>query len=595
MAIVSELPFMLQVIKGFPAKSCQDGTLFMDQEQEVWKKEIVTFKIEENEDIEILFDSEDQNAKLYLEALDIVSLDDRKIDYDSQGHLYRKPDPQPFVLYKQDSGFDALCVDTFLISVFCCEKWYYGALQVLPKQMDLEEWTMMKEELEEEMVGLAQDLIRKSIGFGNGKNDDLPPKNIWGYIVIKKYAQAVLAALLDIAENPRSEIATQYKRVINNRDCRMDQESIRRYATRAGSEATYKVPIKVVKYDIQENRILKRILIDYEKRLQDFLELMAEFQSYKKKPEFGKKDRYKSVLEKSISESINAAQKLKKITSLIKTKEWYLEVGNLSQTYIPHSFIMDTRYNTLYQMYLEWKRGSIQIAFDPAYSYTWKRSSYLYEMWCYFRMIHLLSEQYEINPSDWTGLFSGKMLFPFLESGTSIGFQGNDVRLQVVFDKPLAFLQKDTDINSPLYIAKTQEYSRMHNRPDIIIYVYYAKNGWYLGSIVLECKYRKLHSFLDESEGKRSSRGQLQAYYNNTRTRYQLGELGKKYDLHPVRKVIVLTPDVQGDGKRLDDFNILVKGFKPAHTDDWNQSLLKEISISIKELTEIGDDFYGRQ
>ncbi len=595
MAIVSELPFMLQVIKGLPAKSCQDGTLFMDQEQEVWKKEIVTFQIEENEDIEILFNSEDQNAKLYLEALDIVSLDDRKIAYDLQGRIYRKPDPQPFVLYKQDSGFDALCVDTFQISVFCCEKWHYGALQVLPKQMNLEEWTMMKDELEHEMAGLAQDLIQKNIGFGNGKNDDLPPKILWDFIVIKKYAQAVLASLLDIAENPRSEIATQYKRVINNRDCRMDQESIRRYATRAGSEATYKVPVKVVKYDIQENRILKRILIDYEKRLQVFLELMTEFQNYKRKPALGKWDQYKSVLEKSISESINAAQKLKKITSLIKTKEWYLEVGNVSQTYIPHSFIMDTRYNTLYQMYLEWKRGSMQIAFDPAYSYTWKRSSYLYEMWCYFKMIHLLSEQYEINTPDWTGLLSGKMLFPFLESGTSIGFQGDDVRLQVVFDKPLAFRQKETDINSPLYIAKTQEYSRMHNRPDIIIYVYYAKNGWYLGSIVLECKYRKLYAFLDESGGGRSSRGQLQAYYNNTRTSYQLGELGKKYDLHPVRKVIVLTPDVQGDGKRLDDFNILVKGFKPAHTDDWNQSLLKEISISIKELTEIGDDFYSRR
>ena len=116
MAIVSELPFMLQVIKGLPAKSCQDGTLFMDQEQEVWKKEIVTFQIEENEDIEILFNSEDQNAKLYLEALDIVSLDDRKIAYDLQGHINKTVDSMRYVwilskfrYFAVKSGITELC------------------------------------------------------------------------------------------------------------------------------------------------------------------------------------------------------------------------------------------------------------------------------------------------------------------------------------------------------------------------------------------------------------------------------------------------------------------------------------------------------
>lgn len=585
MAIVSNLPFKLQVIKRFPVETHQEGVLFFDDEKEVWKKEVVTLSIEENDEIEILFNSEDENAKLYLEALDIVPLDDRKIAYDSEGHIYRISSSEPFILYKVNSGFDALCVDTFQISVYCYEKWYYGTLQVLPKPMNLDEWIMMKDDLEKEMVGLAQDIVRRNIGLGNQKYGNVPPKVLYDFIVIRKYAQSLLVALMDIAENPRCEIVTEYKKVGNNKNCKLDEESIRRYATRAGSEATYKVPIKVVNYDIQDNRILKNIIIDYENRLNVFLELLVELRDYTNNFDFGRTVQYKNEWEKSISEFKNVAQKLKKITSLLKTQEWYLKVGKISRPYITHSFIMDTRYNTLYQMYLELKRETFKVEFDSEFSYTWKRSSYLYEMWCYFKVVHLLSQQYEMNGPDWARVFSGKILFPFLNVGTSIEFKNEDVRLEVIFDKPLVFENKKTDISSPLYVAKTQEYSKMHNRPDILIYVYDTKNGWYLGSIVLECKYRKIYSI--EANGQRGSIGQLQAYYNNTRSEYLFGGWGKRLNMRPVKRVIVLTPDVKGNGKSQDDFSILFKSFKPADNEEWNKSLMDEVNSIIEELINV--------
>lgn len=95
------------------------------------------------------------------------------------------------------------------------------------KPMSINEWTMMKDDLEKEMVGLAQDIVRRNIGFGNKKYGDVPPKVLYDFIVIKKYAQSVLVALLDIVENPRCEIATQYKKVVNNKNCRLDEESIK--------------------------------------------------------------------------------------------------------------------------------------------------------------------------------------------------------------------------------------------------------------------------------------------------------------------------------------------------------------------------------
>ena len=588
MAIVSNLPFKLQVIRKFPIETHQEGLLFFDNEKEIWKKEVITLSIEENDEIESLFDSAEEKSTLYLEALDIVPLDDHKIAYDSEGRIYRMPSSESFVLYKANSGYDALCVDTFQITVYCNEAWYYGTLQVLPKPMNMNEWTMMKDDLEKEMVGLAQDIVRRNIGLGNQKYGNLPPKVLYDFIVMRKYSQSLLVALLDIAENPRCEIVTEYKKVGNNKNCRLDEESIRRYATRAGSEATYKVPVKVINYDIQDNRILKNIIIDYDNRLNIFLELLVELRDYTNNFDSGRTIQYKNEWEKSISEFKNVAKKLKKITSLLKTQEWYLKVGKISRPYIPHSFIMDTRYNTLYQMYLELKRETFKVEFDPEFSYTWKRSSYLYEMWCYFKIIHLLSKQYEMNEPDWARVFSGKILFPFLNVGTSIEFKSENVKLEVVFDKPLVFENKKTDISSPLYVAKTQEYSKMHNRPDILIYVYNIKNGWYLGSIVLECKYRKIYSI--EANGQRGSIGQLQAYYNNTRSEYLFGGWGKRLNMRPVRKVIVLTPDIKGDGKSQDDFSILFKSFKPADDEEWNKSLMDEVNSNIEELLNVSRD-----
>ena len=121
------------------------------------------------------------------------------------------------------------------------------------------------------------------------------------------------------------------------------------------------------------------------------------------------------------------------------------------------------------------------------------------------------------------------------------------------------------------------------------IHVYDVRKRWYLGTIVLECKYRKINSFWTENGG-RSSIGQLQAYYNNTRSDYHFGGKGKRLNIRPVKKVIVLTPDEHGDGKSQDDFSILVKGFKPTDTDELVKSVTDELNTVISELKEISQE-----
>ena len=130
---------------------------------------------------------------------------------------------------------------------------------------------------------------------------------------------------------------------------------------------------------------------------------------------------------------------------------------------------------------------------------------------------------------------------------------------------------------------------KIHNRPDILIHVYDVEKEWYLGAIVLECKYRKINSFWTENGG-RSSIGQLQAYYNNTRSDYHFGGKGKRLNIRPVKKVIVLTPDIHGDGRSQEDFGILVKSFKPTDTGELVESVIDQLNAVISELKEISQE-----
>ncbi|MCI5508884.1 MAG: restriction endonuclease-like protein [Eubacterium sp.] len=588
MGIASNLPFEFELTRNYPEFKNKSKGHFYISEKEAWEHSLDSFQIEENEEIEILFDAEDISARLYLEALDIVPPNEEEMEFDEQGDIYRYPRKDTFFLYKHNKGYDALCVDTFLIVVYCTQQYYYSTLKVNPKPFSENEWIMMKDDLENEITGLAQDLVRRNLGLGTKRHGNIPPKVLHDFIIMQKYSKKILPALIDIADCPRYQISTRYKRVLDTKNCTLDEKSVRRYITRAGSEAFYQVPEKVINYDIQDNRILKMILQNYDKRLNEFIEIIDN-NDY----EFIEKEskQYRIEWLKSVESFKYAARKLKKITSLIRTTEWYATVGEVLSPYIPHSFFMDSRYNVLYQMHNEMRTNTFKVDFDPQYSYTWKKSSYLYEMWCFIKICRMLENSFPNISGDLLDLYAKKMLFPYLHTGSKIIFSDGETRLEVIFDAPLGYDETTTSLANPVYMAKTPE--NRHNRPDILINTYDENNGWYIGSIVVECKYRKINSFWEN--GKWSSIQQFQAYASNLRSKYQYGGKWGRLNSFPAKKVIVLTPDQKGDGKEMQDFNIEVKGFKPSATDDeWIIALkirlieiiedMKKVSLKLKDV-----------
>lgn len=587
MDIVSKLPFKLKLIQEFPTYSEVDAVNFCLDDKMIWTDGFSTLEVEENEDIELLFDSDDKNARLYLDALDIMPVDDMNVQEDEFGRLYRMVSSEKFALYKSNAGYDALRVDSFKISIFCNDEWYYGVFDVIPKPMSKEEWKMMRDDLEKEIRGLSQDIVRRNTGIGNRHDDNIPLEVLHDFLVIKKYSNRVMMALMDISENPRYEIKTEYTNVLTSKSekYKYDSQTMRRYANRSGSEPTLKVPVKVTNYDIQDNKLLKNMLNEYDCKIGQFIRMINDAENYSETHSVGDTQQYISSWNNSLKEFKCTAIKLRKISAIMKAQEWYTSVGKLSEPYIPHSFILDTRYNTIYQMHTEFNKKNMNIQLNPEFSYTWKQSSCLYEMWCFLKVCHLCFEEYEIDSSDWKFDFEERVMFPFIAEGTTVEFKNEKVKLQVVYDKCLSLESTFSNHEEPLYIAKHHSQYRNHNRPDILVNVYDREFDMYLGSVVLECKYRKLFSFWDENSS-RSSRGQFEAYYNNARSIELLGGLGEKLDMRPVTKVIVLSPDDFAGGKEQKDFNIVTKTFKATVDKKYDESLKNTLIYEISKIEE---------
>ena len=84
MDIVSRTPFTLKLIQRFPGYKESVGSKFSMNERDIWENGFYTLAAEENETLEVLFDSADKNARLYLEALDVMPYDDKNLFEDEE-------------------------------------------------------------------------------------------------------------------------------------------------------------------------------------------------------------------------------------------------------------------------------------------------------------------------------------------------------------------------------------------------------------------------------------------------------------------------------------------------------------------------------
>ena len=542
--------------------------------------------IKENDEMDLYFNSTDKEARLYLDALECCPSSNR-IMVDDEGFVYCTPGEEVIKLYRSDSSYDALRVDVLQISVMCGLNSYFSFLKIAPKQLSLEEWKIMRDDLETEIQGLAQDIVRRNIGLGDEVKGLLPPDDLYAFLIINKNAHAIMSALLDIKDKPKYKLKKRYEEVDESKNREIDTETVKKYLQRGALNHTLLVPRRDIVYDIQENRLLKKIVKAYDEKLAHFIDVIYSTLNYRKQrlTRYPKHSLYDEKYIQGLESYLATAEKLKKITNIIKSAEWFQTVKNPEDMFIPHSFAVDSRYGSLYRMYSEMNKRNFSVQLDPQYSYSWKKSSSLYEMWCYICICRSFLQEYTEVGLRVQDIFMKDHLFPFLKSGTKILLENEDSAVEIIYDSVLPKKSEQVKLyGHPLYITGK------HTRPDICINMYAKKSGWYVGSFIIECKYRSLKAFWYGNTW--SSREQIKAYHNDSKSPlFFNGFLDLFTSSRPVLHVFTFTPDIFDEREYSDD-QVTLLTFRPTRDRNIVEKVCERLIDEVSNAVKLADQFY---
>ena len=542
--------------------------------------------IKENDEMDLYFNSTDKEARLYLDALECCPSSNR-IMVDDEGFVYCTPGEEVIKLYRSDSSYDALRVDVLQISVMCGLNSYFSFLKIAPKQLSLEEWKIMRDDLETEIQGLAQDIVRRNIGLGDEVKGLLPPDDLYAFLIINKNAHAIMSALLDIKDKPKYKLKKRYEEVDESKNREIDTETVKKYLQRGAVNHTLLVPRRDIVNDIQENRLLKKIVKAYDEKLAHFIDVIYSTLNYRKQrlTRYPKHSLYDEKYIQGLESYLATAEKLKKITNIIKSAEWFQTVKNPEDMFIPHSFAVDSRYGSLYRMYSEMNKRNFSVQLDPQYSYSWKKSSSLYEMWCYICICRSFLQEYTEVGLRVQDIFMKDHLFPFLKSGTKILLENEDSAVEIIYDSVLPKKSEQVKLyGHPLYITGK------HTRPDICINMYSKKSGWYVGSFIIECKYRSLKAFWYGNTW--SSREQIKAYHNDSKSPlFFNGFLDLFTSSRPVLHVFTFTPDIFDEREYSDD-QVTLLTFRPTRDRNIVEKVCERLIDEVSNAVKLADQFY---
>lgn len=513
----------------------------------------------ENIDLLIHFQCDDENSKLYMDGLE--SIPEMYVEEDDNGETFLRPSNYPIPLFKFEfypliPGFYRLLVETNNTK-------YFTLIQIKPKQLSVQQWEIMKDELESELAGLAQDLIRKNLGIGLPIGKYISSKLLHRFIVIQRNFGNVMEALSDLVNRVNHRIQKDYRLVEASQARVIDEVTIRYRLTHLENPNTYKIPVRLVEYDLPENQWIKRIVKIISRYLNEF-SLAVETYNNVIEQEILDLLRYENtdnnqlvIREKRrvlsyLHSCLDISKKMTSAFRMIENTPWYSQIKD-THAPVSHVLLSDSRYRALYQLYRDLSSEEIEISIDSSYSYQWKRTDKLYEIWGFVQICKaLIGEKLGFNVvKGWlfeANYEAGEILIPTLPSGTMVIFERGDIKLNLSYDSTLPLTSRQTNLDvTPLYVRG------VNNRPDGRLDVF--KNSTYIGSLLFDLKYRPLKGFWNTAKVRSCDRPkamhQLIAYASHCKSIFLFGDQGQDYikrDLNPVPEVWAIYPkDSYGD------------------------------------------------
>lgn len=420
---------------------------------------------------------------------------------------------------------------------------YYTILNVCPKNLSWDQLRLMRQELEQYVVGLTLDIVRRNQGIGHSDMVTALPVRFYQYQLLHKNLSMIEAALRDIARKPKQEVRRTYSIQAVSKNLRRDHKSYRwshshqglaRNCGQTDSRARVAlVPASVVTYDLPENRWVRRIVED----LLDITDDIATAIRSLPNSTDCRLEHAKSETQRLLRDILHIQSRLRGVLSEPVFRSVSLDRGALPYT---PAMQRDGRYRTLYKFWRDLRNHS-RVRVDAAFEYQWKRTDVLWEYWTLVRTIQAL-RQLGFEPvsgwifgQDWK--FPERVLIPVIPEGTRIVMTRDNEQIAIHYAERIAHSREVArQMGSLLYVEG------VHNWPDLRLD--YLRDGSYQYSVVVEAKYRPLRYIWDENQASNRQlwtkiMNQLQAYRSVSRLDNSL--------VRAVKEVIVVYP--RGDDK----------------------------------------------
>ena len=537
MATLSKLPFTLAFGKR---EGVMEAFTVFSSEPEGLLGEEPAMRLTENQDVYLHFEAP-PDFRFTMDGLDIVTIPgEERI----REQTYIRPSRMRDTLLFRGEDFP-LVPGYYVLTVSGRDRNWYGLLEILPKYLGKQSWQDMGEELVEEIKNLSFDFMRKSIHISRAMEGGLSIATdmLLRFYTISDRFQPVMHVLSELSHTANRRLVLQKKK-ISVSGVAPEASHVPPQYMRPRNTASQLVTYTDMSYDVVENRFAKAILTKLDRSLDRFLTEIDShverlLQRQRELLPYTQNQEYRRA-EAAISRFRDYRARALRIKSgihLITLTAWFEETKNEMPPRVPLTVLCDARYSLLYGLHKNMENPAQSFSVADFYQFQWKRTDKLYELWGFLQFVKALTAQgWELEEGMAVVKEDGRYRLSSLESGTVIVMRKGEEEIHLTYDGLVPAASAETDrMKNPLYT------NNAHRQPDLRMDSY--RGGLYLGSLVVDFKYRDiLYLWQDENRGE-GLRRQFNAYRDmNTKFYRNLDEAASLRDSRPVKEVWAVFP-----------------------------------------------------